>query len=77
MMKKLILVICSILLLGGCTSPVIEGSTLLKTVVVSGMFGTAGAITFDKEIYEALKDEDWFMIDPEQYMPKSISLSEK
>ena len=72
-MKKLVmmLVITGMLIsVGGCGSS-IAGSTLLKVAVITGITGTSTAMVFDKELYEALKHYDWFMIDSIQYMPKS------
>ena len=79
-MKKLLMMLLMIGMLigaGGCGSS-IAGSTLLKVAVITGMTSTTAAMTFDKQLYEILKDCDWFMIDPEQYMPESyIKIKEK
>lgn len=73
-MKKritiLLIVVGMLISAGGCGSS-IAGSTLLKVAVISGMAGTTTVITFDKEMYEVLKNCDWFMIDSVQYMPES------
>lgn len=68
-MKRVICTICLMLLLtSGCTE-VVVGSKAIQAAIAFGPATTAMA--FDKQIYEMLKDEDWFMIDPKQYMPES------
>ena len=51
-------------------------TSTVKAITISGMVGTAGAITFDKELYKVLKNYDWFMIDPVEYMSDPVNSDE-
>ena len=59
----------------GCSG--LYGSPLLKGIVVTGMMSTAATMTFDKVLYENLKNYDWFMVDSTQYMPESYTKLKK